>query len=249
MDLLLIVMLAALNFVLVFFSVVTGGSNLVMTPLLISLGVPAPSAVAATRVGNLGGSSVGLFKFHRGGMVLWGLGLPLIIVSLIGAYSGSNLVLSISGVFLQRLIGLVILGIVIIMIIDRKFGLEGRKTSTGIPSRAIGYLLYLFAVLTSSIIGGGAGILTSYILIFFFGLTFLQSSGTRKISALAGTLMASMVFILAGAVPYDIAIPLIISGALGGWSGSHFAISKGEEWARALFFVVIVLLGLKLLIF
>lgn len=67
MDLLLIALLAAANFVLVFFSVVTGGSNLVMTPLLISLGVPAPSAVAATRVGNLGGSSVGLFKFNRGG--------------------------------------------------------------------------------------------------------------------------------------------------------------------------------------
>ncbi len=249
MDPLIITLLAAVNFVLVFFSVVTGGSNLVMTPLLISLGVPAPSAVAVTRVGNLGGSSVGLFKFNRGGMVLWGLGLPLVLVSLIGAYAGSNLVLSINEIFLQRLIGLVILGIFIIMIINRRFGLEKRRMSTRMPSRVIGYFLYFLAVLTSSIVGGGAGILTSYILIFFFGLTFLQSSGTRKISALAGTLVASVVFILAGVVPYEIAVPLVISGALGGWAGSHYAIRKGEEWARTLFFIVILALGLKLLVF
>lgn len=157
--------------------------------------------------------------------------------------------LSINEMFLQRLIGLVILGILLFMVLDKGFGLEKRKMSIRRPSRVIGYLLYFLAVLTSSIVGGGGGILTSYILILLFGLTFLQSSGTRKISTLAGTVVSSVVFIMAGVVPYDIAIPLMLSGALGGWAGSHYAIRKGEEWARVLFFIVILALGLKLLIF
>lgn len=249
MDPYLIVFLAVINFFTAFFGVITGGANLIITPLLISLGVPAPSAVAATRVGNLGTGTVSIFEFHKGGKVIWIVGLPLVVVSLIAAFIGSSFVLTINEVLLQRLIGVLILGILFFMILNKKFGLEERGKSTGRLPKYLGFILYFFAILVGSIVGGGLGVMGSYILIFFFGLTFLQSSGTRKIVSMTAIITGSVVFIVAGVVPYDIVIPLLISGTLGGWLGTKYAIKKGEGWARLLFFIVILALGLKMLIF
>jgi uncharacterized membrane protein YfcA len=249
MDPYLILFLAVINFFTAFFGVITGGANLIITPLLISLGVPAPSAVAATRVGNLGTGSVSLFKFHRGGKVLWRVGLPLVVVAISASFIAANIVLTINEVLLQRLIGIVILGILFIFIINKKFGLEERRKSAGGISKLAGFSLYFFAILVGSIVGGGTGVLGTYILIFFFGLTFLQSSGTRKIAGMASIITGSVVYIAAGVVPYDIVLALLVSGTLGGWAGTHYAIKKGEGWARLLFFIVIFALGLKLLIF
>jgi uncharacterized membrane protein YfcA len=249
MDPVLIVAIAVLNFFAAFFGVIVGGTNLVMTPLLISLGVPAPSAVATTRVGLLGAVPVGLLKFHRGGKVIWGIGLPLIVVSFVGTCIGSSIVLTISEMLLQRMIGVFILCILFIIILNRRFGLEERRKSAGPASRSMGFILLLFAAILGTVMGGGTPIIVSYILIFFFGMTFLESSGTRKIGAVAGVITGSVIFIAVGIVLFEIAIPLIISGILGSWAGSHYALKKGEEWARLLFIVVIAILSLKMLVF
>jgi uncharacterized membrane protein YfcA len=248
MDLILIAAIAILNLFVAFFGASVGGSGLVMTPVLMSLGVPAPSAVAAKRFSNLGLSSFSLVKFQREGKVIWRIGLPLVAVAMTAAYITANIVLTIDETVLQRIIGAVILGVLGFMILNKKFGLEEKARRMRKRHKVLGAVFYFLAVMTANFSGGG-GILTSYVLIFFFGLTFIYAAGTRKVAGIMSTITSVLVYIAAGVIPYEIAVPMLATGAVGGWTGSHYAIKKGDAWVRRVFMVVITILGIRLLLF
>ena len=248
MDLFLIAAIALLNLFVSFFGASVGGSGLVVTPVLMSLGVPAPSAVAAKRFANLGLSSFSLAKFHREGKVIWRIGLPLVGVAMAAAYITANIVLTLDEGILQRIIGAIILGVLGFMIVNRKFGLEEKAKNMRKRHKVLGGVFYFLAVMTANFSGGG-GILTSYVLIFFFGLTFIYAAGTRKVAGIMSTITSVLVYVTAGVIPYEIAIPMLATGAAGGWLGSHYAIRKGDEWVRRVFMILITVLGLKLLVF
>ena len=249
MDPFLILAVAVINFFVAFIAASVGGSGLVITPVLLSLGVPAPSAVAAKRFSNIGLTSISLLKFHREGKVIWRIGVPMIAVSVAAAYIAANIVLTMDEVALSRVIGAVIIGTILFMLINKKFGLEERARNMKKRNKALGGVFFFAAVFVSHISGGGGGIFTSHVLIFFFGMTFLQAAGTRKISGVVSTSVAVLVYILAGVIPFDIAIPLLVAGTAGGWFGSHYAIRKGDAWVRRLFMIVISILGIKLILF
>ena len=131
-----------------------------------------------------------------------------------------------------------------IMVFNRKIG-----TKTGNPGKlkmSIGYALTFLVIFVSTLIGGGSGTMTSYILIFFFGETFIQSMGTRKILAMSGLIFSSIFFIFAGLVLFEIAIPLLITGALGGYMGARFAMKRGEKWVRIFFIAIAFIMALFL---
>lgn len=88
----------------------------------------------------------------------------------------------------------------------------------------------------------------SYVLIFLFGQTFLQSMGTRKIVTMTGIIFSAAFFILSGVIIYEIAVPLLITGALGGWAGAKYAMKKGDKWVRVFFIVIAFILALNMLV-
>ncbi|MCK4531646.1 MAG: sulfite exporter TauE/SafE family protein, partial [Candidatus Aenigmarchaeota archaeon] len=55
-------------------------------------------------------------------------------------------------------------------------------------------------------------------------------------------------FILSGVIIYEIAVPLLITGALGGWAGAKYAMKKGDKWERVFFIVIAFILALNMLV-
>jgi uncharacterized membrane protein YfcA len=249
MDPIIILIISIINFFAAFFGVSVGGSGLVMTPVLLSFGVPAPSAIATKRVSNLGMSSFSLLKFHKEKKVIWRVGLPLIIVSIISSFIAANIVLTIGAVILQRIIGIVIIGTIIFTLANKSLGIEERVLKTRKRNKILGAFFFFLAIFIAHISGGGSGIFTSHVLIVFFGLTFLQAAGTRKIAGLVGTIVAASIYIISGIVPFELALPMLIAGVLGGWLGTHYAIMKGDVWVRRLFLIVLTILGARMLVF
>ena len=247
MDVLTIIFLAALNFFLSFYSVIVGGGSLVMVPLLISLGVPAPNSVAIARFYNLGTGFSSLFEFNRGGKVNWKIGLPLATAAVFSSLFASYLVLSIDEGFLKTMIALLILFVLAIMILKKDVGVKVRK-ERGLAFKFLGFILTFLSIFVFTFVGGGSGIAMSYILIFLFGQTFLESMGTRKIVTLTALIFSAGFFIFAGAVRYEIAFPLLVTGALGGWAGAKYAMRKGDKWVRVFFIAVTLVITINMLL-
>lgn len=248
MDPLLILFLSVASFFMAFLGTSVGGSGLVMTPLMIALGVPPANAVSAKKFANMGITSFSLPKYHRSGKVVWSIGLFLIAASVIGAYAAANIVVSLDAEVLETLIAFLVFGMLGLMVANSRLGLEQRARRMGRGSKALGFLAYMSSVFISGFVGG-SGILLSFTLIAFFGLTFLESAATRKVAALFSGITAVIVYLFAGVLLLELAVPLFVSSALGGYAGTCYAIRKGDEWVRKLFILVVIGLGLKLLLF
>ena len=101
-----------------------GGGGLILVPTLIFLGLPPQVAIGTSRIGALASVSTGIFQFHRGGKVDYRIGLPLMFFSIAGSYIGSNTLLTIPTELLEKLLGLCIILILIVVLFQKNYGVH-----------------------------------------------------------------------------------------------------------------------------
>lgn len=232
-----------------FYGTISGGGALVIIPLLIFMGFPIQVAIATNRFSSLGITSAGLYKYTKGGKVLYKLAfLPFVLFATIGAFIGANLLFKVEEAFLQKIVAILLISIALLLIFKRKIGLERKITQIFKKKRILGYTLGFIIGLYAGFFGAAWGAFLSYILIFCFGLTFLESAGTRKIIGLPVSIIATIVFIIYGRVEFLYGGILFATQAIGSYFGAGFALKKGENFARILFIIVALILGIKLLI-
>jgi uncharacterized membrane protein YfcA len=101
-------------------------------------------------------------------------------------------------------------------------------------------------------IGGffsSTGVWFSYVFLYYYGLSFLQTAGTRKLSGAAIVLVSLSMFIPAGLVVWPIALSMFVGGGIGGWIGAKYSKQLGNKWIRNIFAVVVLGSALRILLF
>jgi uncharacterized membrane protein YfcA len=191
------------------------------------LGLPPHTAIGTDRFGIMGICIAGWYKFHKKKLINYKIALVLAVPVLFGAFLGANIVLEINEAILKVIITM----------------------------RAIGRREYLVGALMTFLVGayGGfygamAGTLLLYVLIFWFGQTFLQSAATLKIGALVMNFMAAVVFAYNGAIEYHLAVALFSGCFIGSYIGAHYSDRIGNIWIKRLFVVLLIILIIKLIV-
>ena len=248
MDAGAIVVICIVGFASNFVGVVTGGSGILMTASMLWFGIPEHTAVANTRFSVLGTDITSIIAFHRAGRIRYRLALPLAAVSVLAAVGVAQMLPSLSKEALRQLIGATVLLMVVVTLAFPRVGAEGGRERGGWKVWSTGAVLIFMTTALSTVAGGAAGVLYSYVLVLVFGQTFLDSAGTRKIVALGLTVGAVPVFILQGLVTYEVAVPLLLSNAAGGWLGARFMIRSGEKAVRWVFLAGVALIAVWLLV-
>jgi len=235
-----------LGFIASFIGTNVGGAGLITVPLLIFLGLPSQVAVATNKIGGLGLTSIGLITFHGGKKVNYRIGIPIAVFSMVGAYLGSNVALALSEELVKRIIGFSIIAVLLLVFSNKNLGVQKKEGS--ILAKVLGYISFIFIGFWSAFVGGGGAIISNIVLVSLFGLTFLESAGTRKIPHLVSNITASLVYIIHGTVYWIYAIPLLLGMAMGSHVGARWGLAKGDIWIRRLFMIVVVVSALKLLV-
>ncbi len=223
-----------------------GGFGLIIVPVLIFLGLPAPVAVATTRVGLVAGNITSLYQFHKNKKIDYSMAIPLLILSAIGAYIGAQILLATPGETLEKLFGFFILIIIAMSLFKKDIGITKQIR----PSRLlrwIGYAALFFISILSAYFSAGTGLLGRSVLMYCFGQTFLESAGTRKLQSAVVGLTSVTVYISNGVVYWPYAVTLLIGTALGSHFGAAYAIKKGDAWVRKIFIVAVLLSAVELL--
>lgn len=248
MEILELAIVLIVGFISAFIGANVGGGGLITIPALIMLGLLPKVAIATMRVGSLGLIGGGLYKFNEKGKVNYGIALPAALVSLVGAYVGANALLELPDEIVSQMVGVFILIVLVFVVINRNIGIKKVENITK-RSRLLGYLAFFILGFWGGVFGGGSGIFSAYILIFFFGQTFLEAAGTRKVPGLAVTILTLAVFALGGIVDWTVGGVLLIGMLLGSLTGATYGIKKGDGWVRALFIVMVLASAVKLIVF
>ncbi len=249
MDLPHQLLLFAASFVANWFSALSGGgAGLIQFPMLIFLGLPFAIALATHKVASVAlGLGATMRHMKEGGLalreslIILGAGLPGVIL-------GASLILKAPERGAIIVLGVLTLGLGLYSVVRPQLGTaheprnwHGAGLYTGVAG------LFGVGFLNGSITSGTGLFLTMW-LIRHFGMDYRRAVAyTLILCGLFWNGTGAMVLGYLGTIAWQW-MPALLAGAiLGGYAGSHIAITKGNLWIKHSFEIVTILIGAKLI--
>jgi uncharacterized membrane protein YfcA len=228
------------------FGALIGGASLINIPLLIVLGLPPHVAIGTDRFGVMGIGWAGLFEFHRKGFVDYRISFLMAGPTLLGSILGANLVFYVPENVLQVIIILTNIFCLLYLILNPDIGLKEKAQSGGGFKYWIGGLFCFIIGIYGGFYGAMAATFLAYVLIMWFGQTFIQGAANIKVAAIFMTSSAAIVFFLKGAIDYPLGLALFSGCLCGAYWGAHFSDRVGNLWIKRLFLIVLTVMILKM---
>lgn len=222
-----------------------GGGGLITAPFFILLGIPAQAAVATAKFGGVGITLGSVARFRKTEHVKWGYVVYLSALSIAGAILGTRLLLLSSNEIVERLVGVMVLAAVPFMF-RKDLGVKSAQ-----PTRLkeiLGYVLYFITAVLQAAFGSGIGMTLTFILMGLFGFTALEAVATRRIPGFILALASLIAYIASGIVYYGHGLAMLFGMMIGGYIGSHIAVTRGNRFVKWVFAIMVAILGIQLLI-
>ncbi len=221
-----------------------GGSSLTL-PALIFLGLESAVANGTNRIGILVQNIFAISAFRREKFHEFRKSLILSLYTLPGAIAGALVSVRLSNEAFQRILGLVMIGIVISMLFSQR-----RAGARQTESKGQSWLIYP-AMVGIGFFGGfiqvGVGFLLMASLYHLLRLGLVHVNMHKVFIIFIFTIPALIIFIVTGNIHWGYGIALAAGTALGAWWGAKLAVRGGEKVIRCILAVAIVIMALKLL--
>lgn len=221
---------------------IAGGGGLITVPALLLAGLPHHLALGTNKAQAVFGVATSLWKFSRSPL----LDRPRFAVSFPSAFVGSVIgtltVLYIhkrNDAILNPLVLILLATVAISMIFQRLPAAEDRPrhhailTTLGVAV-AIGFYDGFF--------GPGTGMFAILIYAWFWRDPLDRASANAKSINCASNLASMLTFVIAGAVVWKYAIPMIVGQLIGGYLGTHTVITGGRRVVRVFVIAMSLLL-------
>ena len=231
-----------------FLNILAGGGSLLTLPLLIFMGLPAATANGTNRIAIFCQNIFAITGFRKQGVFPIRLALLCTPPALVGSYLGANLAIAVDEETFRRLLALIMLGILVFIAFDPARRLRQQNLDMT-PWRVAVLMISFFGVgVYGGFVQAGVGFLVITALLVH-GLDLVNINAVKVLVIFAFTIVALGVFIRHGQVDYGLGLALAAGNSLGGWIGTHVAVSRGHDWIRRFVSVVILVFALKLLFF
>ena len=226
---------------------VSGGGGLLTLPTFLLLGFPVHLIAGTNQCSCCAGSLISLGRFAKSGRIYWKTAAISAPVSLLGSILGARLNLWIPERYLQIMMMVLLPIAAATLLLNRDFGLENRsdELTTG-QQVAVALLIGLIWGTYTGFYGAGSG---TFILLSFALLNKLDlvtASGNTKVCSSVASLTAAITYALSGAVVWQVVLPAALLNILGNYIGAGLALHKGAKVIRPMFFVVLLMLLVRL---
>ncbi|MEM9707463.1 MAG: sulfite exporter TauE/SafE family protein [Pseudomonadota bacterium] len=221
---------------------IAGGATLFTFPALMAVGLPPVVANATNYLALLPSNAAALFAY---GEELRGLGrriIPLLVISGLGAITGSVLLLVSDPALFEALIPFLILFATIL------FALGDRLRSWLLRNvgESGGRLSIYLALFLSSIYGGyfgaGLGIILLAIAQMLGTADFHVANSIKNLLATSFTILSIAVFGIGGLIAWPEAVAMMVGSTIGGYVGGRAAKRVNTQYLRS----IVILFGLVL---
>jgi uncharacterized protein len=224
-------------------NVFAGGGSAIVLPALILLGLDPMLANGTNRVALVMQNTSAVLSFRNEGHADLKRSLTLAAWTLPGAIAGALAALHVTGALFQRILGVVMIGVVLSMFAtpagQRAPGTSGRRSTLIYPAMfALGFY--------GGFIQVGVGFVMMAALFHLEGADLVRVNMHKVFIVLIYMLPALAVFAVSGQVDWVVGLALGAGNALGGWWAARLAVRRGDRLIRYLLVAAIVIMALKL---
>ncbi len=228
-----------------FMNVMAGGGSAITLPILIFLGLDASVANGTNRIGLLSQNISGILSFRRENVSQIKLSIKLGLLTLPGAIIGSFFATKISNDLFEKILGIVMIGIVITMVIPNSKDFIEEKITKKLP-----WLIYPAMVLLGfygGFIQVGIGFLIMLTLHNILKMKLVYVNMHKIFIVMIYTVPALIIFIISGNVNWLWGLCLACGSWIGAWWSAKVSVRKGEKVIKVFLIVTIIIMSLKLL--
>ena len=243
-ELLDVLLLFGVGLVAGVINVMAGGGSSLTLPVLILLGLDGATANGTNRVAIFFQNLFAASSFHREKVGRWRQSLVFGACTLPGALVGAFVAVRISDAWFQKILGVILIGVVLTMLIprakDRVTTAEGRGSWWVYPA-LVGVGFY------GGFIQVGVGFLIMAALYHLLRLDLVFVNMHKVAIVLIYTIPALAIFAATGHVDWGLGLSLAAGNATGGWFSARLAVRGGERIVRYVLIVAVLILSLKIL--
>ena len=245
-DFLEVLLLFGVGTITGFINVMAGGGSTLTLPILIFLGLDSSMANGTNRIGLLSQNLFGILSFKKENVSQLKLSVKLSLFTLPGAIIGAFYATKIDDVLFQKILGIVMIGIVFTMLIPNSKHYVEEKITKKLP-----WAIYpvMFALgFYGGFIQVGIGFLLMISLHRILQLSLLYVNLHKVFIVLIYTIPALLIFAITGNVNWFYGLSLAGGTGLGAWWSAKVAVKKGENVIKGFLIVAIIIMAYKLLI-
>jgi uncharacterized membrane protein YfcA len=245
-DLLQFLILFGVGTIAGIINVMAGGGSALTLPTLIFLGLDSATANGTNRVAILFNGLFAALAFKKEKVSRLRQSITLAAFTLPGAIIGAIVAVRISDVWFQRILGIIMIGVVLSMLFSRYDSDEATTTLEGTRS----WLVYpaLFGIgFYGGFIQVGVGFLIMAALYHLLKMNLVYVNMHKAVIVLLYTVPALLIFAWLGYIDWWLGLSLAAGNAFGGWWAAIWAVRKGEKVIRYVLIVAILIMAAKLL--
>jgi len=226
-------------------NIMAGGGSTLTLPVLILLGLDGATANGTNRVAIVIQNIFATWSFHREQVSHVRQSFVFAAWAMPGAILGAVLAVRIDDVWFERILGVVIIGVVVSMLVHRPGGREatpeGRKTWWIYPA--------LFGIgFYGGFIQAGVGFLFMAAFYHLLKMNLVFVNMQKVAVVLLYTVPALAIFAWHGNVDWALGLSLAGGNALGGWWAARFSVRRGEKVIRVVLIIALLLVAAKMLV-
>ena len=222
-----------------FTDAIAGGGGIISVPTYLIAGLPAHYALGTNKLSAGLGTIASTGRFIKNGYVDWKLGVPSIVLALIGAHFGTSLQLMIEEKYLQYLLAFVVL--------RQRERPEEKGEIAPKKQMAIVCAASLVVGAYDGFYGPGTG---TFLLLIFCNLAKMDvrtAGGNVKLVNLASNMGALFTSLMSGKVFIALGLIGTVTSVLGHYIGSGLAIKSGSKIVKPTVVIVLILLAVKVI--
>ena len=230
-----------------FMDAIGGGGGIISLPTYLLAGLPMHYALGTNKLSSCIGTVASTVRYVKNGYVDWFLGIPSIVLALVGAHFGTRLHLAMDEQYL-KLVLLLVLPVIAVILLKKKELPEEQGPMNEWLRRGIVWSASLVFGAYDGFYGPGTG---TFLLLSFCYLAKVDvrtASGNVKLVNLASNVGALVTSLVAGKVLIPLGLVSAIFATAGQYIGSGLAIKNGSKIVRPVILVVIVLLAGKVIL-
>ncbi|WP_425408546.1 sulfite exporter TauE/SafE family protein [Hyphococcus sp.] len=228
-------------------NVMAGGGSILAVPVMVFLGLPGPVANGTNRIGIIAQNIAAVTGFFRKGFSDFKLSASLAACAAFGAFFGANVGVRLEGVWFERTLALIMVGVLIIMMTgagQKRAPAEGKAKNL-----LLGHLLFVGAGFWGGFIQIGVGLIQIPILNRVMGLDLVRANMHKVFVALVFSVVALAVFAAQVEIEWGLGVALGLGYAAGGWLGANAAVTRGEDLIKKVFYLALAAMAVKLMFF
>ncbi|UCE08266.1 MAG: sulfite exporter TauE/SafE family protein [bacterium] len=229
-----------------FINVMAGGGSSITLPILIFLGLDSALANGTNRIAIFIQNISAIISFKQEKFSQFKLSFKLSLLTLPGAVVGAIVAVKISNELFQKILGIVIIGIMVTILYPRLNKRNGIDNSESYNP----WLLYpaLFGIgFYGGFIQVGVGFIIMAVLLHIMKQDLVRVNMHKVFIVFVYTFPAILIFIFTKNVKWSYGLILAAGNAVGAWWSAKISVRKGEKVIRIVLLIAMFIMALKLL--